>query len=211
MSLASGEEVAAVLLRALPADLTEQLLGRIGGEPAQRLRACLQSLSSNPVDMEQIRNALREFNDLKRISERSGATAAATGEYRPVAPKPKPDANLDPINALRELELPRLVRVLQHEQASTVSLVMTCLDGPVATEVMKRLPAKLRPDVAIRLAQARIRNQPLLEQIARAVFQKAEKLADVVPELTAADRDKNLADMLCALNRAERKEIMEAL
>ena len=41
-----------------------------------------------------------------------------------------------------------------------------------------------------------MRNQLLLEQIARAVIQKAEKLADAVPELTSADRDKNLADML---------------
>jgi flagellar motor switch protein FliG len=88
---------------------------------------------------------------------------------------------------------------------------MSCLDNNVTTEIMKRLPARIRPDVTIRLAQPALRNQPLLEQIARAVVGKAEKLVDSVPELTSADRDKNVATMLRALNRTERKEIMDAL
>jgi len=211
MSAPSGEEVAAVLLRSLPAEVAEQLLNRLGKEPAQRVRARLQNLTAAQVPTEQVQSAIKEFFDLQRIAERMPVNAPPAGEYSPVAPKPAVAVNVDPVTALKQLDLSRLVRVLQEEQAPAVSIIMSCLDIEVATEVMKRLPQSLRPDVAIRLTQPGSRNVALIESLARAVVQKSEKLVDSAPELTADDRIKNLAAMLRELPRVDRKSILDAL
>ena len=211
MSAPSGEEVAAILLRSLPADVAEQLIGRLGNDEAKRLRARLHSLTAADVARERLGLAVKEFQDLERISERVPLNAPPSGEYRPVAPKPPASAATDPLQALREIDLSRLVRVLQEEQPPTISLVMSLLETNMATEVMKRLPARLRPDVAVRLTQPGSRNRALLDSVARAVIQKSEKLDDSAPELTSEDRIKNLAAMLRALNRLERKEVMDAM
>jgi len=200
--------------------VAEQVLGRLEGESAQRLRARMGVLIPEAIPTEQVEAAVKEFFDLQRIAERVPLNAPPAGEYKPTAPdqqgqqgQPQAPASLsnDPVQALKQLDLSRLVRVLQEEQAPAVSLVMSCLDTEVATEIMKRLPARLRPDVAIRLTQPGSRNPMLLENLARAVVNKSEKLVDSAPELTSEDRIKNLSAMLRALNRMERKEIMDAL
>lgn len=78
----AGEEVALVLLRALPPELADRVIGELGGEAAERLRARLRSAPPTPPTGPELDAALTEFFDLQRIAGR----VAAAGEYRPVAP-----------------------------------------------------------------------------------------------------------------------------
>lgn len=229
MNAPSGEESAAILLQMLPPATAEQILSKLGEEHAARVRARMQSQKGAPSS-DQARQALVEFFAIQRVSARVRAeedakvATAPAGTYSPVgkpgnatsSPSPQPSSggagvDDDPIKALREMDIARLVRVLQEEQISTIALVMSCLETTTATELMKRLPPKVRPELALRLSQPSVRNPELREQLARVIVQKCRKLTDTVQESSADERIKNLAMMLRGLLRPERIEIMAAM
>src|SRR5579884_3415956 len=135
-----GKEVAAMLLRALPPDVAEVILGRLG-PAAAKLRAA-PGPPPNPADLAA---ALAQFFDLERIARR----ASPAGEYRPVAGPPPGPA--DPLDEVKAMPPDRLARALEGEQPATVALVLSRLDPAAAGQVMRRLPAQTRADVAVRL------------------------------------------------------------
>lgn len=201
MADASGEDVAMVLLRALPEDVSGLILGSIGGEMADRLRKRLTTPPASPPTGDEIDSALSQLFDLQRIAERS----RAGGEYRPIAsPPPGSETPANPIAELKSLPPDRLARALDGEQAGTIALILSCLDPAGAGLVMKRLPLDLRADVTVRMTRLGTRNQTLLQQLARAVTEKGKRLDDAPPEPSQEEIIRNLADMLRAIPRGER-------
>lgn len=160
----SGEEVVAALLRALPPPLAERILARLSPTAADRLRARFaspQATAQVPLD-----KALREFTDVQRIVDRTKANA---------------DDTADPIQALRALEADRLLAALRDEQPPAVARVMACLEPPAAAELIKRLSAEVRPEVALRLSQGGAGNREVLACLARAVVARCQAQKDAPP------------------------------
>ncbi len=209
MADAPGEDVALVLLRALPTDVAGLILGRLSGEVAERLRKRLTTGSPAPATGNELDVALAQFFDLQRIADRS----ASTGEYRPVAPAPSatPEAPTNPVDGLRTLPPDRLARALEGEQVGTIALILSCLDPTAAGQVMKRMPLDSRAEIAMRMTKLGARNQVLLQQLARAVTEKGRRLGDVPPEPSQEEVITNLADMLRALPRAERFPVIRKI
>lgn len=205
MADAPGEDVALMLLRALPADVATTILGRLGGEAAEKLRKRLAvpgaAPSANDLDA-----ALAQFFDLHRIAARSEA-----GEYRPVPPPPAPSSPLTPVEELKALPPDRLARALEGEQIGTIALVLSCLEPAAAGLVMKRLPLDTRAEIVVRMTKLGTRNQVLLQQLARAVAEKGRKLGEVAPEPTSEQIITNLADMLRSMPRAERFPVIRKI
>jgi flagellar motor switch protein FliG len=203
-----GEDVAVLLLRALPADVAGLILGRMGGEVAERLRKRLATPPAEPAKPEELDAALAQFFDLQRIDERT----PPAGEYRPVAsPPPASTTPANPVEELRTLPPDRLARALDGEQVGTIALILSCLDANAAGHVMKRLPVDVRADIAVRMTRLGPRNQVLLQQLARAVAEKSRTLGEAPPEPTQEQAITNLADMLRAMPRAERYPVIRKI
>jgi flagellar motor switch protein FliG len=209
MADAPGEDVVLMLLRALPSDVAGSILGRLGGEAADRLRKRLTTASIMPAANNELDQALSQFFDLQRIAERT----PATGEYRPVsAPAPtSPAATSSPVDDLKTLPPDRLARALDGEQVGTIALILSCLEPAAAGQVMKRMPVDSRAEIAVRITKLGTRNQVLLQQLARAVTEKGRRLGDVPPEPNQEEIIVNLADMLRALPRAERFPVIRKI
>lgn len=218
MAARTGDEMAVTLLRALPADVAEQVLGRLDPAAAARLRSGLPTppTAPSPDDLEP---ALAEFFDLLRIADRARATTspAPAGEYRPVAGgaakgfPPGPPPPPDPVVELRELPADKLLKVLEGEPAAATALVLTVVDTAAAAAVMKGLPADLRVQVAMRFSQPGSRNYALIQKLARAIVDKGRRLAEQPAETPPDTRIADLAAMLRGLPRADRTAVFKSL
>lgn len=198
-----GDDAAVVLLRAIPAEVGELILARLDVATAGRLRLRLQQAPPEPPAGPDLDAAVTEFFDLQRIIARTtpGAPGAAPAE------PPAPAAG----DELMALPPDRVARALDGEQPGAVALVLSTLDAATAGQVMKRLPAELRADVAVRMTKLGTPNPALLKQLARGVAEKAKRVADVPPTPTQEEVITNLGDMIRALPRADRSPVIEKL
>jgi flagellar motor switch protein FliG len=196
-----GDDTALTLLRALPAEAAEAILGRLPADAAGRLRDRLRDAPAAPPPGPELDAALAQFFDLQRIAERPSPPTPAE--------EAAPPAN--PIDEVRGLPPDRLARALDGEQPGAVALVLSCLDPAAAGQVIRRLPADRRAEVALRVTKVGGRNPDLLAPITRAVVDKARRLAEAPPEPSYDELVTNLADMLRALPRLERGPVIEEI
>lgn len=219
--------MAVTLLRAMPPDVAEQLLGRLDPPVSARLRSDLEAVPGPPPD-DDLDAALTEFFDLYRIAERGRLLAppGAAGEYRPYPPPAKgangkaADANgeddqpvdvTDPVAALGRLTTDKLLQVLDGEPPAVTALLLGVLDPPVAAAVLRGLPPDVRAAVAVRYSQPGQRNYPLIQQLAGAVAEKGRRLAEQPSEAAPDARIADLAAMLRGLPRDERLALFEKM
>lgn len=226
MAARSGDEMAVTLLRALPPEVAEQVLGRLEPAAAARLRSALPPTPSAPPPAE-LDPALAEFFDLLRIADRarslmpveltpapdSPPPTTARGKkvaLRPGQPPPPPPPP-DPVDDLRDLSPEKLLKVLEGEPAAAVALVLTVLDLETAGAVMQGLPTELRAQVAVRFSQPGSRNYALIQQLSQAIVDKGRRLAEQPTEPPPDARITDLAAMLRTLPRADRTAVFKTM
>lgn len=204
--MATGEETAALLMRALPNEVAELVLGRLGSEASVRLRAALKAAEQAPPEALDV--ALAEFFDMLRILERHPNVAAEQKakeqEQEAAAAAAKAASEVDPMEQLRALKPDLLFRALEGEPSPAVALILSCLEPGPAAQVLKRLSPELRAATALRLSQQGVRNHTLLQQMAKAVVAKAQTFTDLPEEPTPEERIQKLATMLRGLPRGDR-------
>ena len=201
MAALSGDLIASTLLRALPGDVVESLLGRLDAASAVQLRGHLATAGAPKSD--DLDNALTEFFDLLRIAERGYPLESAAGEYRPVSGK-KGEPSDAHLAEIRKLDADQLQRALAGEPPSAIALILSCLDPAVAAAVLKSLPQEQRADVTLRFTQPGSRNHTLIAQLAQAVAAKGRTLGNAPVDPTAEARITEMATMLRGMPRAER-------
>lgn len=207
MAVLTGNQIAVTLLRALPADAAEQVLSRIDGGASDRIRGQLRDSVGPPLDAD-VDAALTEFDDLYRIYQRGllppPPPPPAPVVLTPATPPGQPEPEPDPILDLKGVPTDKLLRALDGEQAPAIALLLTVMDKPVATAVMKGLSQDQRADVAMKFSQPGGRNHAVVQRLAKAVAERARLLPDEPPPTPADDRIEDLAAMLRELPRAER-------
>ncbi len=210
MAVLVGEDIATILLRALPADAAETLLGKIGGPAAESLRAKLEANPTTP-NAEELDTALTEFFDIQRILERANTIQMQDEAERQksVVTPTSQAAKIDHI--LADFPAERIAQSLIGEPPAAVALILSGLDPTRAGAILKSLPQAMQADAALRLAQPAQRNHALIVQLARALADKGRKLADAPPEPSPDERVKVVAGMLRALPRDERLPIMQRI
>jgi flagellar motor switch protein FliG len=199
-----GDDAAVVLLRALPAEVGELILARLDADTAGRLRLRLQQAPPEPPAGPDLDAAVTEFFDLRRILGRPAAAPAPAAEAPPPPPPP-------PGEEFQALTPDRIARALDGEQPGAVALVLSTLEPAAAGQVMRRLPAEVRGEVAVRMTKLGTPNPALLSQLARGVAAKARRLAEMPPAPTLEELINNLADMIRALPRTDRAGVIEKL
>jgi flagellar motor switch protein FliG len=201
MAEAPGDDVAALLIRLMPTEVAENILGKLGGDASARLRTKLAAPAPAPPPNE-IDAALAHFFDLQRISERM-----------PPAPPPEPEPPKEPTPAeeIRALPPQALAKALEGEQAGTVALILGSLDPLAAGQVIQRLPLDVRAEVTLRMSKPGARNPVLLDKLMKAVADKGRRLRELPKEPSQDELITNLADMLRAVPRAERLPVVKKL
>lgn len=198
---APGDDVALLLIRLMPAEVSEAILGRLGADASARLRTKL-STPANPAPPNEIDAALAHFFDLQRIAERSP----------PAPPKePEPPKELTPAEEIRTLPPQSLAKALEGEQPGTVALILGNLEPSAAAQVIQRLPLEARTEVALRMSKPGARNPVLMDKLMKAVADKGKRLRELPKEPTQDEIITNLADMLRAVPRAERLPVVKKL
>jgi flagellar motor switch protein FliG len=117
----------------------------------------------------------------------------------------------DPIAALRRVPMDRLALALQSEHPRTIAIVLSRLSAAEAGEVLKRLPTETRADVSLRLGQGVQADRTLLGRIAQVLVQRAGTLTPPSEEGKGDAKFKKIADMLRALEKSERLEVLTVI
>lgn len=222
MAAQPGEAMAANLLRVLPGDLAEQLLSRLDKSVSARLRTGLYAQDTPSPD--ELDAALNEFFDLLRISDR-GRSANVSDNDPDAVPLvasqvgvipggrlyPPPPPAPDPTVELRELSVEKMLKVLDGEPPAVTAMLLTVLDQPTASAVLRGLPPDKRASVAVRFSKPGNRNYSLIQQLARAVVDKGRRLAEQPTETPADARIAELAAMLRGLPREERLTLFKSM
>ncbi|MFM8273342.1 MAG: FliG C-terminal domain-containing protein [Gemmata sp.] len=201
---APGDDVAVLLLRLMPAEVGEAILGRLGTDASARLRARLGTETPNPSPNNEIDSALAHFFDLQRIAERSPPAASPAAES-------EPPREPTPSEAIRALTPQSLAKALEGEQPGAVALILGSLDPVAAGQVIQGLPLDVRAEVTLRMSRPGARNQALLDKLMKAVAEKGRRLREVPKEPTQDELITNLADMLRAVPRAERLPVIKKI
>ena len=202
MADAPEDDVVLLLIRLMPAEVGEAILGRLGAGAAPRLRARLRSAPPAPPPGNEIDAALAHFFDLQRIAER--APPAPTVPPAPVTPP-------TPVEEVRALPPQTLARALDGEQPGTVALVLSCLEPTAAGQVLQRMSLDQRTEVTLRMTKLGARNPVLLDTLVAAVAGKGRRLADLPKELSQDELVSNIADMLRAVPRTDRLPVLKKL
>jgi flagellar motor switch protein FliG len=202
MADAPGDDVAVMLIRLMPAEVGEAILGRLGAAEAARVRARLKAapLSSPPGN--EIDAALAHFFDLQRIAERPATPSPA---------EPEPPRELTPAEEIRALPPQALAKALEGEQPGAIALVLGNLAPAAAGQVIQRLPLEARAEVTLRMSKPAARNPILLDRLMKAVAEKGRRLREMPREPNPEELITNLADMLRAVPRAERLPVLKKI
>jgi flagellar motor switch protein FliG len=226
MAVRTGIEKAALLLLSLPAETVEKVLAELGPARGARLRPELDKLRKRGDLTDDRDEVLREFEELLHqpdapVPEADGPpTPRQLAAYRPPSdpeiavpemPPNLPPLPSDPVRALNALPADVLGAVMHGEQAHTVSLVLNCLPGEKAGEILRQLTPEMRRDVSVRLSRLGSTSPELLERIARALVQKSRSLGGKAASTSADARYEKMASMLRCLEKTERLEVLAAL
>ncbi|MBP3960876.1 hypothetical protein J8F10_37115 [Gemmata sp. G18] len=202
MANVPGEDVAVLLLRVLPADLAENVLGQMGADEEARLRTKLRAAPAEPPPPTELDAALAQFFDVDRIV--SSISRATKGNE----PAEEPGPPVNPIDELRTIPADQLARALDGEQSGAIAMLLSALDAKTTGNVIRRLPAEIRPEIALRLTKPGPRNLALLHPLAKAVLEKIRRLKDVPAEPSQDELIQNLADMLRTFPRTDRTPVV---
>jgi len=116
----------------------------------------------------------------------------------------------DPIAQLQAMDPARLAAALEGEHPRTAAIVLRCLDGAKAGQVLSHLGPELGREVFGQLTKAAPAHS-IVDRVAKAVANKALQIDAEEIVKDSAKRFRQMADMLRAMDRKARAEIMQAL
>lgn len=216
---------AAALLASLgPA--AEEVLKRLPTEQATALRQAMQQLSGTAELAALQQQALLEIQTLLQAdgqtasadvsqsgnaaAEVSTTTALEAAQLRQRLQQAE-QTREDAVRVLAEIPPTFLAAALNEEQPRIIAIVVHHLSQEQAAEVLRQLPAELRRETSLRLAQLQLPPPTVLQSIVQAVLRKVALLAEN-PELALSDRQaERTAALLRQLDRSDRKEVLAAL
>jgi flagellar motor switch protein FliG len=232
-----GEERAALLLKSLPGDLADAVLGRMVPENATRLRQRMQAVPA--AGTPEALQALHSFFERVRgpaapavpagdtikdefVASPQAKALLAAIDTAPVSPSRELAANIaeeeledvpgsDPVQELRELGAARTAAVLRGERTPAIVVALSCLPMADASEILKRLVPERRREATLRLARNAPSDPQLLRAVARAVVRKGKTLSDDPAALEGDGAARKLAELLRGLERDDRKEVLDGL
>lgn len=115
----------------------------------------------------------------------------------------------DPLADLARLSAARVAGALQDETPRTAALVLSCLPADRAAEIIRLMPEPIRSQSFLQLSQVVAPPQPLLLRAVRTTVARAAALEETPDE--QAGGDEKMVEMLRAMNRKTRSQLLELL
>jgi flagellar motor switch protein FliG len=114
-----------------------------------------------------------------------------------------------PFEFLRRTPPEQIVAFLRAESPQTIALVIANLHTVLSAQVLARLPERLQPDIALRIARMGETSPTVIQQVEDVVRRKLT--AVVEQEYSAAGGVKSLADILNHADRPTERNVLDHL
>src|SRR5260370_4675934 len=185
----AGSRKVAILLVTLGEDVSAELLRQLEDEEVQQISREVARLSS--VTAEQAEAVLDEFHQMSVAHDyvlKGGmdyARKLLNAAYGPEAAKKVLDRLVSALgtevvnfDALHKADPQQLAKFIHSEHPQTIALVLSHLNPTQAAALLVSLPAELRSDIAMRMANLEQISPEIIGKIATVIDQKLKALGE---------------------------------
>jgi flagellar motor switch protein FliG len=212
----SGEEKAAILLRAIGEDAAAQVMRHLSPKEIRKLGSYMTTISN--ISREQEQEVIREFQQASNTGEIGfqgkeyikNIITKALGPDKASRLMESLTANTYPgLESLKWLEPPAIAQLIQTEHPQTVAVILAHLDPDQGSKVLAALPEFMQPDVALRMAT--------MENVQPDVLKHLSDVLQEVFKVNAGSRGQSIggagvvADMLTRLDKSVESGILGKL
>jgi flagellar motor switch protein FliG len=186
----SGLQKAAIFLIAMGPKESAKILKHLPEEETDRLAKTIARLEQ--VGHENVEQSLFEYNQFvtsQKLLVRGGVDYAqkvlieAYGEdaaRKLISRLNKSlETDLGVFDNFRKVDPQQLAKFIQDEHPQTIALILSHLDPTHAAQLIKALPAEVRPDIAVRMADMDEISPAIVRNIALVIDQKLRNLGEL--------------------------------
>jgi flagellar motor switch protein FliG len=215
-----GLRKAAILLLVLGDEASSEILRNLEEEEVQSLSREIARLSA--ITSEQAEAVLEEFHQMSLAQDymlRGGidyARRLLINAYGPEHAKKILDRLMKSMgpeminfDALQKADPQQLAKFIHNEHPQTIALVLSHLNPTQAAALLTSLPAEMRPDIALRMANLDQISPEIICKIAGVIEQKLKALGEFSRESYGGVRA--VSEMFNRLDSATNKEILEKI
>ena len=213
----AGIRKAAILLVTLGEEVSAELLRQLEDEEVQQISREVARLSS--VTAEQAEAVLDEFHQMSVAHDyvlKGGmdyARKLLNAAYGPEAAKKVLDRLISALgtevvnfDALHKADPQQLAKFIHNEHPQTIALVLSHLNPTQAAALLVSLPAEMRSDIALRMANLEQISPEVIAKIATVIDQKLKALGEFSRESYGGVRA--VSEMFNRLDSNSSKEIL---
>jgi len=200
-----GEEVSAELLRQLEDEEVQQIsreVARLTSVPAEQAEAVLDEFHQMSVAHDYVLKGGMDYAR-KLLNAAYGPEAAKKVLDRLISALGTEVVNFD---ALHKADPQQLAKFIHSEHPQTIALVLSHLNPTQAAALLVSLPAELRSDIAMRMANLEQISPEIIGKIATVIDQKLKALGEFSRESYGGVRA--VSEMFNRLDSNSSKEIL---
>lgn len=215
-----GTQKAAILLVSLGDQTASEILRELEEEEVQLVSREVAKLSA--ITSEQAEAVLEEFNQMAVAHEyvlKGGldyARKLLINAYGPEQAKKILDRLVKSIgnevvgfDALQKADPQQLAKFVHNEHPQTIALILSHLNPTQAASLLVSLPAEMRPDIALRMANLDQISPEIISKIATVIDQKLKALGEFSRESYGGVRA--VSEVFNRLDSASSKEILDKI
>ena len=215
-----GIQKAAILLVSLGDQTASEILRELEEEEVQLVSREVAKLSA--ITSEQAEAVLEEFNQMAVAHEyvlKGGldyARKLLINAYGPEQAKKILDrlvksmgSEVVGFDALQKADPQQLAKFVHNEHPQTIALILSHLNPTQAASLLVSLPAEMRPDIALRMANLDQISPEIISKIATVIDQKLKALGEFSRESYGGVRA--VSEVFNRLDSASSKEILDKI
>jgi flagellar motor switch protein FliG len=215
-----GLRKAAVLMIILGDQISGEILRELDEEEVQALGREIARISS--ISNDQAESILEEFYQMSMARDyvlKGGidyAKKMLMSAFGPEQAKRLVDrlvktlgSELASFDTLQKADPQQLAKFIHNEHPQTIALILSHLNASQAAGLLISLPAELRPDVALRMANLDQISPEIISKIASIIGQKLKALGEMSRESYGGVRA--VSEMFNRLDSGSSKEILESI
>lgn len=212
---------AALVLGLLGEDVAEDVLALLKPEQAERLRRHRADYRATAGRRTKHSEVLEDFSRFLRfVEQQSGPSLSVYTEEesnperngrkrRSGSSSSSIDPDGDPAEGLEQVTEFQVAGALEQEPPRAVALLLSVLPPRRSAEILAHLPTALRDKVLPELGREQAASPLVIDRLMRTVLKRA---LTIPPEgVERVDRVQRLADVLRAVARTQRRQMMETL
>jgi len=235
MESVESEERVAILLNLLGSEVTEAVLGQLSQQRGAKLRVKLGDLAQQPPSDDEVEEIVDEFERFFRFAVESAsvsadldghsASALSFAEHKNKAAvtqnkgQKQGDEDQQPpfvttgnaLTDLSSLEAFQIAGGLQGESPRTIALIVSRLEPTKSASTLQYFSADIRSKVFLQFNGSLDAPNALAQRIAEVALKRALHVKREDVEVVENQVEKLVADMLRAMNKNDRNEVLESI